>query len=454
MLLFSALSGESVGAVAGTDYLGGDPESGDVLKVLVTEEGGVYPERWGGEEWVRQYFATPDNSGEAAGGGLVLWANGQRMMVGGNKNSNFSPNSPSGATFSVGTTSVNGSIEKITRTWTGTGVASGIIINETFSLVKGNNAYSRAVQIVNNTGSTLNDIRLIIGGDTYFSDNDCGYAYWDNDNRSVYIMKNMTSGSMTFNGRSDTPADKYYAGTFADDGFKICPDESGAGGSGLALSGDLDNTFSGAEHRVDTSYYLQWGNGNMSLAAGVSRTFYMTETIGGAGYLQIIAPASQVTAPGTTVNFEFLLKNMTAENDPDVLVSNLTATSSQGWDVTITPVESSLGYGEELKVLVSVQVPQNAEVGLSDVVTLSADYAGEKYNGTISTGAEIFIEGTPVVMKADIEVPDTGIFGGVFDKIKSMPFVAVSVIAVLFTGCAIMGVRGLRKNSKITRIKK
>jgi hypothetical protein len=369
-----------VSATASTNYLGGDTAASDILKVTVGNQGGVFPERWDSvnDQWVRQYYSTPSSDGGAGGNGLVLFANGQRMMVGGNKSANFGSASPSGATFAVTQTVLNGTVEQITRTWTGTGSATGITINETFTLARGSNSYGRAVQIVNNTGSTLTDVRLIIGGDTYFAGDDSGYANWDSVNRSVYILKDETSGNMAFSGRNDTPADRFFAGRFSD-------------GASLALAGNLNNFASGPSTRVDTSYYLQWGNGSVNLPAGASRTFHMTEAIGAPGALQIVPPASQVLTPGATAVLQFLLQNVTSGAEADELDNLLAVMSAQGWTPTLLPTTATLAAGEELPVAVSVTVPAATVTGTTDMITLQSEYTGATFSGITATSVQLTV---------------------------------------------------------------
>jgi hypothetical protein len=52
------------------------------------------------------------------------------------------------------------------------------------------------------------------------------------------------------------------------------------------------------------------------------------------------------------------------------------------------------------------------------------------------------------------EVPDTGFFGGIIDRIKAMPIIATITIASIIVAASIFGVKTARRSDKVTKMKK
>jgi len=283
-------------AAPGTTYLGGVEDGGDLLRLAITNDGGVNLQRYNsagncgltpgatGSCWTKQYFA-------GNGSGLVFYANGQVMFWGGNSEANFESKS-SNVNISVGNSVVASGVESIVRTWTGVGPASGIVLNETISLAKSSLEYTRTVEVVNNTGAALSDVRLIVGGDTQYMDSDNGYVMHGtrNGGNAVYTYTNSASDKMIFSGTSTTPADRYFAGNF------------NVGRIYAKVDAWLTNEASGASELIDTGYYLQWGNGARNISAGGTWLVGMSEELtGGVLYGDVNNDASVDAADITLV---------------------------------------------------------------------------------------------------------------------------------------------------------
>jgi len=260
-------------AAPGTTYLGGIQDGSDQLRLAITNDGGINLQRYNpggncsltpgatGSCWTRQYFAEN-------GSGLVFYANGEVMFWGGNSDANFE-NKSDDVNIAVGNSVVSDGTESIVRTWTGTGPASGIVLNETISLPKGSLEYTRTIEVVNNTGAVLSDVRLIAGGDTQYMDSDNGYAMHGTryGGNAVYTYTDSVPGAMIFSGTTTTPADRYFAG------------HHNVGRIYAQTDAWLTNEASGAGELVDTGYYLQWGNGTRNIAAGGTWLIGMSEEL-------------------------------------------------------------------------------------------------------------------------------------------------------------------------------
>ena len=376
-------------ALVGTAYLGGVQDGSDLLRIALSDDGGTNPQRYSpagncsltpgsnGSCWTREYYASNGN-------GVVLYANGQVMFWGGNNNANFGAKS-SDVNITVGQSVLSANTEKITRTWTGTGPASGIVLNETISLVKGSIEYSRMIDIVNNTGSALTDVRLIVGGDTYFSGDDYGYTGHNTSNgNTVYVYKDATHGAMFFSGLAATPADRYFAGSFT------------TGHNQAKSTAMLGNTVSGPISYVDTSYYLQWGEGSQTIPAGGTLSIGMSETVTDATTtnIQIAAPPSQTADENTTVDLVFKVLSLAPE---PVSLSGMTAISQHGFSTSVSPTSADLTFGEVADITVSVTIPIGATPNLIDKITLTVPFAGDT-SGSESASTNIIVNPQPATI--------------------------------------------------------
>ncbi|MDR2063880.1 MAG: IPT/TIG domain-containing protein [Candidatus Nomurabacteria bacterium] len=384
--IFAVLQiGQPSSALSGTTYLGGMQDGSDLLRIAVNNDGGTNPQRFNpngncnltpgntGSCWTREYYAGNGN-------GLVLYANGQVMFWGGNNSANFGSKSGD-VNISVGHSAFVGSTEKINRTWTGINDADGIVLQETISLVRGSQEYTRAVTIVNNTGAELSDVRLIVGGDTYFAGDDSGYTGYGAGGNMVYVYKDSEHGAMFFSGSTATPADKYFAGNFS---------------SGVAHAktyANLPNTVSGSAYEVDTSYYLQWGDGSQDIAASGQLTIGMSESITSESttQIQVAAPANRAATADSTEVFNFTVLGLGADT---LTLSDLTATSSHGWNVQVTPTSGSLEFGDILAVTATVTIPAGAEPNTIDTITLSVPFSGAT-SGTETATVRMIVDPQP-----------------------------------------------------------
>jgi hypothetical protein len=373
-------------ALAGTKYLGGMEDGSDLLRIAVNDDGGTNPQRFNpngdcsytpgstGSCWTKEYYA--DN-----GNGLVLYADGKVLFWGGNGFLNFGDKSED-VDISVSNSAFFGNTEKINRTWTGTGDAAGIVLQETISLVRGAQEYVRTVTIVNNTNAELSDVRLIVGGDTYFAGDDYGYTGYEANSKTVYVFKDNEHGAMFFSGSATTPADKYFAGHFST-GAYYAKDEA-----------DLPNTVSGSTDEVDTGYYLQWGNGSQNIAEDGQLTISMSESITNetTTNVQIASPSNRAANVNSTETFNFTILSLGVDQ---LSLANITATSAHGWGVTVSPDSGALNFGEILNVVATVTIPSDVESNTVDTITLSVPLSGL---GTETATVQLIVDPQPATI--------------------------------------------------------
>ena len=371
-------------AAPGTTYLGGVHTEGDVLRLAITNDGGVNLQRYvpegncaltpgsTGSCWTRQFFAEN-------GSGLIFYANDEVMFWGGNNDANFEEKSAN-VNISVGNSVMTAGTESITRTWTGTGPASGIVLNEVISLPQGSLQYSRMVEVVNNTGAALNDVRLIVGGDTQYAGQDNGYASLHTwyGGTAVDTYSSTAPGRMIFAGAANTPADRYFGGHF------------NLGRIYAQQSAWLPNEVSGSSESLDTGYYLQWGNGSRNIATNGTWTVGMNEALmnTASSQIEVTPPASAQSIPrGEAADISFTVTNVSGEL---LNLSSISAVSQAGHTASVSSTSATLIHGQPVEIVVSVTVPTSAIAGTTDKITLSVPFAGLT-SGTESADANLSV---------------------------------------------------------------
>ena len=400
-------------ALPGTNFLGGMTDGSDHLLVTVTNDGGTNPRRFNAAGncslpmgnvnscWTREYYASNGN-------GLVLYANGRVLFWGGNNEANFQAKSPN-VTVTVGNSYFVGESERIERTWTGTGAfASGIVIREIISLYKGAMEYTREIVVENNTGATMTDVRVIIGGDTFFSGSDTGYTGWAPGSGTVYTYKSAGHGAMFFYGSTAAPADRYFGGPY------------GTGANQAKTLAWLSNTVSGSTTVVDTSYYLQWGDGTQDIADGGSWTIRTVESFTEASTLnfQILPPTDRVVTAGSVETFTFqILSLSTGFLD----LTSLTALSNHSWSAVVSPSSvTGMRFGDLVTVDVTVTIPATTPPNTVDTITLHVQSSGT-LSQTADVGVMIIVD--PIAPTVSSVSPNIGmVTGGELVTISGLNF--------------------------------
>lgn len=201
-------------------------------------------------------------------------------------------------------------------------------------------------EIVNNTGTLIENIKLIHGGDIYFAGSDSGFCYYDGLSNMVYVMKDSDNGMMGFLGDSATPANKYFVGNYSE-------------GVNLAFEGELNN-YVESEY-IDNSYYLQWNKTNIN--SGEKWVVKSIEKFTEAGKIQVFGEIGRTTSNDCSVTSRYMLQNL---SDEEV---NITTTSrcSENYNTSIRG-----GFN-------NIVIPPNQSVYVL-VDTLIPEYATDKSN--------------------------------------------------------------------------
>ncbi|MEA4853835.1 MAG: hypothetical protein VB082_06140 [Christensenella sp.] len=232
----------------------------------------------------------------------------------------------------------------------------------------GSLSFQREYYLTNTSGLQMTNIKLVYGGDTYFGGNDYGYSYWNSDLNMVYIRSSGTGSTfMGLSGNSSSPASAYFGGAYN-------------AGAAYADQAALPNTVTSAN--TDQSYYLQWNRQYINNGEVFSPSATERYSIGGA--MQLISPQNQTIAQPSspqTITYTFLAANV------DVAQTQCTfaATSSRGYAVQVTPLNSAIAANGQKQITVSVTIPAGAALG-DDKITVVATVAA---TGATSTAYAI-----------------------------------------------------------------
>ena len=247
---------------------------------------------------------------------------------------------------------------------------------------------------LSNTGTvTYTDCRFIHGGDVQFDTNLVSAGHWNDTNHMIFLNNQdmASSGLMAMYGAWPTVADHYYEGYFYDNWMLMS--------QGL-LSDSVDSAYD------DVGYSLQWNRA--SLVPGATWQVQMIEKWTPAGTLQVLAPPGKYAPPGNDISYVFSIMNF----DTSAVSCNLTAGSSEGWDIywgSDTNLLVDAGASSNVSIIVSI--PDGLCGEHEDTLTFQvSSIAGTNVN-TISTRAlvTLSIDGLP----GDIGVPDPFGYGEV-----------------------------------------
>ena len=152
-------------AYAATQSIGGTATLGN-LRVSVEDNGAMSVEQYDGSVWQQNIFGVDAK-------GSTLCVGTTRYDMGGN--STWTPGL--GGTAATWVSNSGGVVGtgSIVTTWT----AGGMTIVQTTSYTDGNQYYTIAWDVTNNSGGTINDLRLFHGQDTLLAGSDSGTGWWN-----------------------------------------------------------------------------------------------------------------------------------------------------------------------------------------------------------------------------------------------------------------------------------
>lgn len=364
-LVLSAIVLSAPVAQAATQTISGIP-----LQIACEDDGSMAASVWDGDEYIDQYY-----NGDSWGSLIFFDNGGSTLAYADSYHSDWS----SGAGV-VAFTPVSNSMP---TAWQANTVmdagTSGLRVSQRVEYTNGAAYYKMTWTITNTSGTTYTNLKFLHGGDAYFADDDSAYSFWDDGLGMVYLKNDGVSGLMGFYGGAGSRAAAYNGGYYHD-------------GVDLAVAGQLDNTAD--PDLKDAGYHLQWNRA--SLAPGATWTITAYEKWTEAGDVQVLAPADEAGAPGSTVSLAFTVQNFQEISD----TFDLSVASALGWTVSLAGGSTvTLDSGESATVVVNVTVP--GDVGDEiDTVTLTAtsqaddavtnsDSAGVSGGGEASTGTEV-----------------------------------------------------------------
>ena len=241
--------------------------------------------------------------------------------------------------------------------------------------VNGRGYYKITWRVLNTSGATLNNVKVLHGGDTTFQGDDAGRTNWDPTMRMVYIFNQGISGIMGLYGDPTTPVDHYFGGYYGCDG----------GNWAHMVSGSLPDTVD--SDYLDAGYSVEWDRA--SLAPGAEWVVIGYEQFTEAGLVQVYAPVGQTGYPNQTLHYTFIVQNLQQTAD----TFDLEAGSSNGWTVGL-PGGSTITLGSFETGEVQVDLTAGPTCPIVDTLALTVTSQSDP-NVTNSAAVYTTIECAP-----------------------------------------------------------
>jgi len=243
------------------------------------------------------------------------------------------------------------------RIWTGGSVK--LTMRTTYVSPSKTESYEFVVE--NTSGSTLNNVKLFHGQDTYLGYSDAGGGFWNNAQGVVGVQKPSQDDPnrliyQTLGSASTKPND------YASAGYGTV--------AGLVAQGALNHTLD-TNYYTDNGYAVQWNLG--SLSPGQSVTINAAETMAVGASLTATMTGGEI---GISVVVTGVLDNagaLTASGGMSVSVNRA------GWTASINgSTNFSLSPGASQDVPITITCPAVVSVGQVATVTLTATTPDEE----------------------------------------------------------------------------
>lgn len=349
----------TIGTATGTSTftMGGNSEIGDHLKVVIYNTGrqAEFARSGGtGSNYNQhQWYSQNDN-------GFSLYVDGTVYATNYIHMASSTTEIPVGTIYKIDDRTCY--VEYVISHNTG----GSITLRTTFHYSEGARSVNMTFSLANNTGKTLSDVRLIFGGDAYFSGADKGYGHYNETAQMLYITKDATSGMFALIADETTPYDMYFGGTFSS-------------GRGYARTGKLPNEV--VSTYSDKEAYIGWCRTGITDGSG----FEVKSNISfpAAGELMVSDAVGKTAPTNTVLSYTFSLINVSASSE----TVTLSTSSSNGWKTNIIgSTTATVASGEEKTVYVELEVPDYAVNGETDTITFTATNAsGKAYEGVAIT---------------------------------------------------------------------
>ncbi|PKN58898.1 MAG: hypothetical protein CVU56_03490, partial [Deltaproteobacteria bacterium HGW-Deltaproteobacteria-14] len=260
--------------------------------------------------------------------------------------------------------------------WTVTtvmGLASAAQLKQVITYQDGSYNYKIRWELANTSATTYSDVRLFHGGDTYFGGDDSARSWWNPSQNMVYVNNSqfLTSGIMGFYGAPATPATHYFSGHYST-------------GRSLAMSTARLNDTNNSSY-VDAGYQLEWDRA--TLAPGATWIIEAFEAWTDPTYVQVLAPADQLSPPGATTSLSFGVHNL----DTSSHTFTLSAASDLGWTTTLAgDAEITVPGLSQANVDVQIAIPAGATIDSVGKVTVTAIDESVGSRGSAFSSVRVF----------------------------------------------------------------
>lgn len=241
--------------------------------------------------------------------------------------------------------------------------AGGYQIRHYVRALPGQRVISHIVEATNISGTTQ-QLNWSLGGDTWFSGDDYGYAGVSGMN--PYVKKDANSGTMMYvpvgEGFNIRYSSQYYYSVI----------------EWLASTSLPNNVVASESDRIDMGIGLYFNKPN--IAPGQMVTVGVTTAVGQASGLQVMADAEKKISSGNSATHTFTIINLGSYS----ITVPVTATATNGW--TATPAVSSINIpsGSQRTVDVTHLMPSTADLDNSNSVSnVTLNVGG--YTGTSSS---------------------------------------------------------------------
>lgn len=220
--------------------------------------------------------------------------------------------------------------------------------------------------ITNIGTSSLSDIRLYSGGDTYSYDDDYGYGYWDSDRNTVGCEKQVNGETV------------YVLLQSIEDPYQHESDHYSTVDShveGHALNGYVNSNTS-----HDNGVALEWRH--PTLEPGDTWTIHSIEKYSNKDITDLVvtAPFNEYIYAGDTKNIVFNVKNNSLDPVDNISLEELIDLNGWNIDVISPNTTFSLAPDEEIDVIVELFCPVTEPEGTIAKATLIASANEEEAN--------------------------------------------------------------------------
>ncbi|MFB6171942.1 MAG: NEW3 domain-containing protein [Haloarculaceae archaeon] len=354
-------------SAAAQNTLGGTQMDGN-LRITVTD-GNVAVERYDGSSWVEQYYSVDSSD-------TVLYVDGALYDVPGGGTANADRDN-----LVVADQSVTDGGSTVVTTFEPVGDA-GVVLTQRISYTDGQEYFDLTWDVENTGGSSVSNVRLLHGKDTYLAGGDNGHGFWHPDTNAIGVNKTVSGEMQRLSLRGITDPYAYQSDNYGDVADSL------ANG---ALTNDVDTS----DH--DNGYAMEWRTG--SIGAGGTWTVRARESFTQASV--VVTGPGTVALTGDAATLQFDVTNV-GENSASV---SFTTSGPSGWTIS-TPASTTIAGGATETVTVVATPPNGTSDGRYDVtLTASSDTSTDADTAQVRIGSSGSAAGSSKA-RARLEITD------------------------------------------------